>query len=167
MRGGLDETLDRMRRREEALRRRSTDPAGTADDQVGPPEKTGPTPGTGVSRVESRNAGPGWGTAREAQPRHVLEDVAEALRAAVALHPGTSVAARIDHDGQAYDLRVAWTGQEVTVTGQPVAAPPAWPISATAEPGWSTREDNPDPAARLAELIRRDPSLLTGEEPTG
>lgn len=99
----------------------------------------------------------------------MLDDVAEALRAAVAVHPGTAVTARIDHDGQAYDLRVAWTGQEVTVTGQPVAAPPSWPLSANTVAGWPAREESltGDPAARLAELIRRDPSLLTSEGPPG
>ncbi|MBQ1052208.1 hypothetical protein KBX50_27605 [Micromonospora sp. C51] len=171
MRGGLDETLARMRRREEALRRRATDPTVPADDQPGP--EPGPGDGSGWSRTDSRNAGPGWAgvhePVHEAAPRHPVEDVAEALRAAVAAHPGASVAARVEHDGQAYDLRVAWAGQEVTVSGQPAAPPPSWPLSVKTVPGWSSAQDglNEDPAARLAELIRRDPSLLTGEEPAG
>ncbi len=171
MRGELDEALARMRRREEALRRRATDPTEASDGPLGPSaDQVGDD--LGPSRIESRNAGPGWATAREraheAPQRHVLDDAAEALRAVVAAHPGMIVAARIDHDGQAYDLRVAWSGTEVTVTGQPAAPPPSWPMSANTVPGWPASQDGleADPAVRLAELIRRDPSLLTGEEPT-
>ncbi|MDG4794253.1 hypothetical protein [Micromonospora sp. WMMD1082] len=175
MRGGLDETLARMRRREEALRRRATDPTGPADDQLGPEPEAYPdhAPGSRVSRVDSRNAGPGWASAREpaheAPPRHPVEDAAEALRAVVAAHPGASVTAQVEHGGQAYDLRVEWVDQQVTVSGQPAARPPAWPMSVKTVPGWSALQEGPseDPAARLAELIRRDPSLLTGEEPPG
>ncbi|MBX7264977.1 hypothetical protein KIF24_02160 [Micromonospora sp. Llam7] len=168
MRGGLDETLARMRRREEALRRRSTEPATATGEPSGPqPDRA---PGFGERRADGRNAGPGWaGThepAHEAPPRHVVEEVAEALRVAVAAHPGSAVTARVEHDGQAYDLRVAWVDQAVTVTAQPATPPPAWPMSANTVPGWSSAQDvSADPAARLAELIRRDPSLLTGEEP--
>ncbi|WBB92993.1 hypothetical protein [Verrucosispora sp. WMMC514] len=171
MRGGLDETLARMRRREEALRRRAADPTVPADEQPGP--EPGHDSGPGWGRTDSRNAGPGWAglhePAHEAPPRHPVEDVAEALRAAVAAHPGASVAARVEHDGQAYDLRVAWVDREVTVSGQPAAPPPSWPLSVKTVPGWSAAQDglSDDPAARLAELIRRDPSLLTGEEPAG
>ncbi len=173
MRDGLDETLARMRRREEALRRRSADPTTTADDQSGPQPQPGRTPGHGASRTEGRNAGPGWAGVREpaheAPPRHVVEDFAAALYAVVAAHPGTAVTARIDHDGQAYDLRVAWSGPEVTVSGQPSTPPPAWPMSSNTVPGWSAGQEglSADPAARLAELIRRDPSLLTGEQTPG
>ncbi|MEV6693413.1 hypothetical protein AB0M35_18275 [Micromonospora sp. NPDC051196] len=166
MRGGLDETLARMRRREEALRRRSTEPADRADDESG----SAALDAAQSSGAGGRNAGPGWDTPREpagTPPRHVLHDVAEALRAAVEAHPGTAVTARVDHDGQAYALRVAWTGQEVTVTGQPVAPPPAWPMSANTVAGWPAGQESltGDPAARLAELIRRDPSLLNSEDP--
>ncbi|MGC5050280.1 hypothetical protein ACLQ2S_02310 [Micromonospora sp. DT48] len=171
MRGGLDETLARMRRREEALRRRAGDPTGAADDQPGP----GPEGGSGssLSRTDNRNAGPGWvGTrppAHETPSRHPVEDVAEALRAAVAAHPGTSVTARVEHGGKAYDLRVTWVDHEVTVSGQPAAPPPSWPLSIKTVPVRSSAPDGltEAPAARLAELIRRDPSLLTGEEPAG
>ncbi|GIJ28109.1 hypothetical protein Vqi01_32710 [Micromonospora qiuiae] len=171
MRGGLDEALARMRRREEALRRRATESTGATDGPLGP--TAGQVEDEGPSRIESRNAGPGWATARErtheAPQRHVLDDAAEALRAVVAAYPGMTIAARIDHDSQAYDLRVTWSGAEVTVTGQPAAPPPSWPLSANTVPGWPASQDGleTDPAVRLAELIRRDPSLLTGEEPTG
>ncbi|MEU5548349.1 hypothetical protein ABZ738_01125 [Micromonospora sp. NPDC047793] len=169
MRGGLDETLARMRRREEALRRRSTDPS--TDDQPDP----GPDApsGAAASRTDSRNAGPGWTGAPErvpgTSPRQVAEEVAEALRVVVAARPGTSVTARVDHDGTAYDLRVAWIGQEVVVSGQPATPPPAWPVPISDATGWSDAPEapQPDPAARLAELIRRDPSLLTGEDQPG
>ncbi|WP_433530120.1 hypothetical protein ACQPYA_28640 [Micromonospora sp. CA-263727] len=173
MRGDLDETLARMRRREEALRRRATDPIGTADDQPGSPPDPGRAPGSGVSRTGGHNAGPGWGGAREpvreGSSRRVVEDVVEALRALVAVHPGTSIAARIDHGGQAYDLLVTGNGQDVTVSGQPATPPPAWPMPISTLPDRPAGPDGSgvDPAARLAELIRRDPSLLTGEEPPG
>ncbi|MEU6022234.1 hypothetical protein [Micromonospora sp. NBC_01739] len=164
MRGGLDETLARMRRREEALRRRSTGATDRADEAAGAGDPEGSSGG--------RNAGPGWTTPRApagSPPRGVLDDVVEALRAAVAVHPGAAVTARIDQDGQAYDLRVAWTGAEVTVTGQPVVAPPAWPLSEHTVADWpASQETLPGaPAARLAELIRRNPALLAGEEPPG
>ncbi|MGC5029132.1 hypothetical protein [Micromonospora sp. DT229] len=163
MRGGLDETLARMRRREEALRRRSTGATDRADEAAGP----GDAEGSG-----GRNAGPGWTAPRApvgSPPRSVLDDVVEALRAAVAVHPGTAVTARIDQDGQAYDLRVAWTGAEVTVTAQPVAAPPAWPLSEHTVADWPASQESlaDAPAARLAELIRRNPALLGDADPTG
>ncbi|MFV2099596.1 hypothetical protein [Micromonospora sp. LOL_024] len=169
MRGGLDETLDRMRRREEALRRRSTEPNNTGADQPG--SEPGGSPGSEPGWAEPRDSEIGRAgahePAHEAPPRHVVEDVAEALREAVAAHPGAAVTARVEQDGQAYDLRVAWTDQEVTTTAQPAAATPAWPMSLNAVPGPSTGQDGlgEDPAARLADLIRRDPSLLGGEEP--
>ncbi|GIJ21752.1 hypothetical protein [Micromonospora lutea] len=173
MRGGLDETLARMRRREEALRRRAADPIVAADDQPGREPDPGHGSGSGWSGVESRNAGPGWTGVREpaheTPSRHPVEDVAEALRAAVAAHPGASVVARVEHDGEAYDLRVGWVDQEVRVSGQSAAPPPSWPLSVKTVPGWASAQDglSEDPAARLAELIRRDPSLLSGEERAG
>ncbi len=171
MRGGLDETLARLRRREEALRRRAAESTGATGDQFRSPEDQSGPPDP--DRTDSRDLAPGWAGSRElnleASQRHVLEDAAEALRAVVAAHPRTSVAARIEHDGQAYDLRAAWSDGEVTVTGQPAAPPPSWPMSANTGPGSPADPEGleADPAARLAALIRRNPSLLTGEEPPG
>ncbi|MGN9766795.1 hypothetical protein ACTMS2_16755 [Micromonospora sp. SD12] len=164
MRGGLDETLARMARREEALRRRAAD-AGAAGGEVAEPAEAhdGSGPGRAGTRAEVRNAGPGWAdTRRGAEPRDPVAEVAEAVRRVVAGHPGTAVSIRVEHDGQAYPLRVAWTDAGVTVGTEATAPPPEWPLSVKTVPAWTpTREGlTPDPAARLAALIRRDPSLL-------
>ncbi|PZF93341.1 hypothetical protein [Micromonospora deserti] len=141
MRGGLDETLARLARREEALRRRVTEP-------------TDPAPGR-----RRANEG-GW--------RDPVKEVVEAVGRVVAAHPGTAVALRVEHDGQAYPLRVAWSGGSVTVSAEVAAVPPpVWPMPVGTvpdrTPGWDG--SSPDPAARLAELIRRDPSLLSDLDP--
>ncbi|MEV4660419.1 hypothetical protein AB0J85_00570 [Micromonospora echinofusca] len=164
MRGGLDETLARMARREEALRRRAAD-AGAAGGEVADPAEArdGSGPGRAETRAEARNAGPGWAdTRRGAEPRDPVAEVAEAVRRVVAGHPGTAVSLRVEHDGQAYPLRVAWTDAGVTVDAEAAAPPPAWPLSVKTVPAWTPAREGltPDPAARLAELIRRDPSLL-------
>ncbi|SCG77256.1 hypothetical protein GA0070609_5361 [Micromonospora echinaurantiaca] len=199
MRGGLDETLARLARREEALRRRAAEPAGASD----PTERPEPGPG----RTETgRNAGPGWadppvprrtdgpdpgprradgrerggggvagrergggvGSHRAADTagRDPVEEVAEAVRRVVAGHPGLAVSVRVEQDGQAYPLRVAWSGPDVAVHAEP-APPPAWPLSVNTVPDLPSGRDGvrPDPAARLAELIRRDPTLLADGDP--
>ncbi|MEH1099667.1 hypothetical protein [Micromonospora sp. CPCC 205561] len=168
MRGGLDETLARMARREEALRRRAAETTaggGTA----GPPETPDdPGPGRTEPRGEGRNAGPGWtDTRRGTEPRDPVAEVAEAVRRVVAGHPGMAVGLRVEHDGEAYPLRIGWTDAGVTVELEPVAPPPAWPMSGKTVPAWTPAREGlaPDPAGRLAELIRRDPSLLDGGGP--
>ncbi|SBV29305.1 hypothetical protein GA0070620_4877 [Micromonospora krabiensis] len=151
VRGGLDETLARMARREEALRRVTEPPVGREagahrQDPHGPP-------------VDDP-----------------VEEVAEAVRRVVAAHPGLTVTVRVEHDGQAYPLRIGWAGDRVTVAlpedppddaARPAGPPPPWPMSVKTVPAWTTgqREPGPDQAARLAELIRRDPSLLGGHDP--
>ncbi|MCM0678801.1 hypothetical protein NCC78_29620 [Micromonospora phytophila] len=174
MRGGLDETLARMARREEALRRRATDQSGPDDgDAAVPPSKPA---GGEVSRPEGRNAGPGWADAREAPPARVgahgaaahrdpVEEVAEAVRRVVAGHPGMAVTVRVEHGGQAYPLRIAWTGTGVTVSAEAAVPPPVWPMSVKTVPAPGQEGLSPDPAVRLAEMIRRDPSLLTDGDP--
>ncbi|SCL63013.1 hypothetical protein GA0070606_3724 [Micromonospora citrea] len=211
MRGGLDETLARLARREEALRRRAAEqrdpgavgrggaeavgPGGAADAEAverrgvedvgqGGPEAVGPggaadaevvaapdgaDPGRADGRGGARNAGPGWADARRAgEPRDPVAEVAEAVRRVVAGHPGVAVTVRVEHDGQAYPLRVAWSGTGVTVdAAAPAGPPPEWPVSARTVPAWTPGRDgvSPDPAARLAELIRRDPSVLGDDDP--
>ncbi|MET7669424.1 hypothetical protein [Micromonospora luteifusca] len=192
MRGDLDETLARLARREEALRRRADD----RDETASPP---GP-PGLGGS--DARNAGPGRYGARHAgapAPGDVagwgpVEEVADAVRQVVGAHPGLAVTVHVEHAGRTYPLRVSWNGPDVTVGPAPPAAPapapapavptpapdpaapapaaaaeppPAWPLSGRTVPAWAPGPDglNPDPAARLAELIRRDPSLLDELDP--
>ncbi|WP_435205304.1 hypothetical protein [Micromonospora sp. bgisy143] len=161
MRGDLDETLARLARREEARRRRADDRAAT-------------TPPPGPTAAPARNAGParhaerddpdaaGWGP---------VEEVTEAVRQVVGVHPGLAVTVRVEHDGRTYPLRVSWDGPDVTVAPEPppapVEPPPSWPLSGRTVPAWAPGPDGltPDPAARLAELIRRDPSLLDELDP--
>ena len=73
------------------------------------------------------------------------------------------------HLGPDGPLHVAWVDGSVTVrpaaepalptAGQP---PHSWPMSVKTVPGWASPEEPPAPdaAARLADMIRRDPSLL-------
>lgn len=154
MRGGLDETLARMARREEALRRRAEPPEPVTP--VRPAEPAGREPG--AHRREEATAGvrPGGDP---------LQEIADAVRRVVAGHPGLAVTVRVEWDGQAYPMRVAWTGGEVTVTEEP-GPPPPWPASQPPASAWPAGGDAPvrGPAARLAELIRRDPTLLTDRE---
>ncbi|MFI6261158.1 hypothetical protein [Micromonospora sp. NPDC051006] len=145
MRDGLDETLARMARREDALRRRAAEPTGSSGREAG------------AHRLESD-------AAVDDDP---VQEVAEALRRVVAGHPGLAVSVQVELGGRTYPLRVAWTGGEVTLGAEPDAPPPAWPMSVKTVPGWAPgqRDPAPDPAARLAELIRRDPSLLSDRDP--
>ncbi|MEV1147231.1 hypothetical protein, partial [Micromonospora sp. NPDC049799] len=98
--------------------------------------------------------------------RDPVEEVAEVVRRVVAEHPGMAVSVRVDHDGQAYPLRVSWSGGIVTVSAAGAAVPPPpWPMSVKTVPAWTPQDGlSPDPAARLAEIIRQDPSLLTDDD---
>ncbi|NJP31537.1 hypothetical protein [Micromonospora thermarum] len=213
MRGGLDETLARLARREEALRRRGAEPAAEGDTVRLPAPEAGrreaghgDTGGGDVGRGDTgrgeagRNAGPAWPGHRDAGVRRgeapardqpagrrgdptgrsggqhraetpgpdPVEEVAEAVRRIVARHPDLAVALRVEHGGEPYPLRVAWSGGSVTVSAEPtVTSPPAWPLSVRTEPDPLSGPDGvrSDPAARLADLIRRDPSLLTDVDP--
>lgn len=140
MRGELDEALARMARREEVLRR-----------------LTAPAPDDGQTVAPS-----GVDPAAE---------VAEAVRLVVAAHPGLSVTLSVDDGSSVRGVRVAWTADTVTVTadgppgGTPAPtgdAPPSWPLPAQPGPAWTVDTDglSDDPDARLAELIRRNPTLL-------
>ncbi|MGC4748773.1 hypothetical protein ACLQ28_24425 [Micromonospora sp. DT201] len=202
MRGDLDETLARLARREEALRRRAND----RDDSAPPP---GP-PGLGLS--DTRNARPGRHDARHAEVDTSgdvagwgpVEEVAEAVRQVVGAYPGLAVTVHVEHAGRTYPLRVSWNGPDVTVrpapsappatpappappappvalpppapsaapappapSAAPVEPPPAWPLSGRTVSAWAPGPHGltPDPAVRLAELIRQDPSLLDELDP--
>ncbi|MEU8182320.1 hypothetical protein AB0B85_18465 [Micromonospora sp. NPDC049044] len=169
MRGDLDETLARLARREEARRRL----ANERDVSASPPGPSGPGPddvrSAGSGRHDPRHAGAdspgevaGWGP---------VEEVAEAVRQVVGSHPGLAVTVQVQHEGRTYPMRVCWDGPAVTVGPVPPAAPveppPAWPLSGRTVPEWAPGPDalTPDPAARLAELIRQDPSLLDELDP--
>ncbi|MFI7432799.1 hypothetical protein [Micromonospora haikouensis] len=234
MRGDLDETLARLARREEALRRRGDEPGREPAAPTVPAQATAHPVGWGepAARAEARqdptpavrvDAGPGPDAATgdvdtpAARPRPVgdvgqdpagalsrrtggvpalpaapapthpalaqpalahpagaagrdpVDEVAEAVARVVAAHPGMTVALRVEHDGQAYPLRVGWSNGRVTVGAEAATVPPpVWPLTVKAVPAWPSDADRlkVDPAARLAELIRRDPSLLDGTDPT-
>ncbi|MGY0005604.1 hypothetical protein [Micromonospora sp. I033] len=166
MRGDLDETLARLARREEALRRRAPLP-GEQAGEAGPDGPDGPD-GPGHVPVDGR-VGHGAYRLRSGdrpEQRDPVEEVAEAVRRVVAEHPGLAVTLRVERGGQAYPLRVSWSGPEVTVGAAPAPAPPpAWPMSAKTVPAPGQDGMATDPAARLAEMIRRDPSLLDDTGP--
>ncbi|MEU4478269.1 hypothetical protein AB0F68_09450 [Micromonospora sp. NPDC023966] len=163
MRGDLDETLARLARREEALRRRAPLP-GEQAEETGP----GDVPAPPGEPVDGR-AGHGAYRLRGGdppEPRDPVEEVAEAVRRVVAEHPGLAVTLRVELGGRAYPLRVSWSGPEVTVGAAPAPAPPpAWPMSVKTVPAPGQDGVATDPAARLAEMIRRDPSLLEDTGP--
>ncbi|MEK8109114.1 hypothetical protein NKG94_38915 [Micromonospora sp. M12] len=121
MRGDLDETLARLARREEALRRRATDRndtaaprgAGRLDGDNGGPARHDPR----HAEADASGDVPGWGP---------VEEVAEAVRQVVGAHPGLAVTVQVEHAGQTYPLRVSWDGPAVTVGPVPPAARSRW-----------------------------------------
>lgn len=146
MRGELEDTLARMARREELQRRRA------------------------------------------AAGRTSVDELIEAVQRVVARHPGLAVTMSVAEGDTTSVVRVEWAGGSIAVApavapaveasivpavdapgatgGAPEASPrPAWPLSGKTVPGWAAAADGlaADPAARLAELIRRDPSLLDTE----
>ncbi|MET8838340.1 hypothetical protein ABZV78_31165 [Micromonospora sp. NPDC004540] len=161
MRGDLDETLARLARREEALRRRQPLP-GEQDEEIerGRPDDPPVDGRAGHGAYRLRGGGD------RPERRDPVEEVAEAVRRVVAEHPGLAVVLRVELGGQAYPLRVSWSGPEVTVGAAPAPAPPpAWPMSVKTVPAPGQDGVATDPAARLAEMIRRDPSLLDDPGP--
>jgi len=131
MRGELDDALARMERREALQRRRAQEAA---------------------ARVESP-----------------VDEVTEAVTRVVAEHRSLAVTMWVADGPSISAMHVAWVDGIVTVrpaaepalptAGQP---PHSWPMSVRTVPGWADPDDppTPDAAARLADLIRRDPSLL-------
>ncbi|MEV4491548.1 hypothetical protein AB0K04_15685 [Micromonospora coxensis] len=151
MRGGLDEALARMARREEALRRRAGDPGDEARD---------------ASAVAAEPTGREGPAGRPGEGRDPVREVAEAVRRVVDAHPGLAVTLRVEHEGRTYPLRIDWTESGATVgPDAPATSPPAWPVPARPASAWTPAGagSDGDPAARLAEMIRRDPSLLTDD----
>jgi len=164
VRGDLDETLARLARREEASRRRAADRDDTTAPSS-PPGLGGDTRNARSGRhagVEAPSEVAGWGP---------VEEVAEAIRQVVGAYPGLAVTVQVEHAGRTYPMQVSWNGPTVTVgpvpPPTPVEPPPAWPLSGRTVPAWAPGPDGlaPDPAARLAELIRRDPTLLDELDP--
>ncbi|WFE37114.1 hypothetical protein [Micromonospora sp. WMMD998] len=131
-------------------------PGVAGPDPVGPVD---PRAGHGAYRLRGGETPP-------PPRRDPVEEVAEALRRVVADHPGLAVTVRVERGNQAYPLRVSWAGPTVTVGPVPAPKPPpAWPMSVktVVDPGHDPV--GTDPAARLAEMIRRDPSLLENLDP--
>ncbi|WP_422754384.1 hypothetical protein [Micromonospora sp. WMMD708] len=202
MRGGLDETLARLARREEARRRRSVDPE---TDDGGPtlafgatghpptaPAHPGPGPATPATGELART-GPGWAGPAPAPDVDPVEEVAEAVRRVVAARPGLTVVLHVEYAGRTYPLRIE-QAQPVARNERPgvgarterpengvrnersdvvaragvdpsATPPPAWPLADRTPPAWTPAREMPgaDPAARLAEMIRRDPTLLDND----
>lgn len=115
-------------------------------------------------------AGDAWAAgAPAAHPGSALDEVTEAVQRVVARHPALAVTMWVADGSKLSALHVGWT--EGTVTVRPAAepalpiagAPPrSWPMSVRTAVAWSNppEESTADAAARLAEMIRRDPSLL-------
>ena len=95
--------------------------------------------------------------------------MAEAVRQVVGAHPGLAVTVQVEHAGRTYPMRVPGTAQRHGRTGAPADAggtPAGLAALRPDVPAWAPGPDGaPDPAARLAELIRRDPTLLDELDP--
>jgi hypothetical protein len=146
VRGGLDDALERLARRDQ-LRKR-----------VAP---------TSVSSSDDDDSGIGSSGA--------IGEVVEAVRRIVERHPGLSVTVYGEEGEVSAEIRIARRDGVVEATvvaaegpvsatapvpAQPPAlpGPPAWPLATDGTPSAAGA------AARLAELIRQDPSLLGGPE---
>lgn len=185
MRGELDDALARMARREELLRRQSAQPAEGSRPPAGAPRPTNqrtrfagdslrpPAEGGRPPAEGTRLAADGMHRPLADGTRSPAEEVAEAVRRVVAHHPGLTVSLTVDNGTARAAIRVGWSAGAVTIApaaepAAPVSAPtpPAWPLSVKTVPSWEavSNEQNGDSAARLAALIRRDPSLLGGLE---
>lgn len=157
MRGGLDDALDRLARRDELRKRALSSSDG--------PAAFLPANGSVSSSSSSSSSTSSDG----------LAEVVEVVRRVVERHPDlavtvygqqgrTSAEVRIGHqDGLVRVVVVAAEGPasslevpgSLDVPRPAPSPPPAWPLSADGGPG---------AAARLAELIRQDPSLLAGPD---
>lgn len=98
-------------------------------------------------------------------PTSPLRELAEAARKVVDQHPEMSITVTVQAVDGTSSVRVAWADGELTVTTPDTGTGD----TGTADTGTATAGDGPhDPervsgaaAARLAELLRRDPSLLS------
>jgi hypothetical protein len=155
MRGDLDDALARLRRWDEVRQRLAG--GSTAEQSDAPPEPPPPpTPGPAVA------------------------EAIDALGDIVRRHPGVVVTVTVREVDLAWTTEVAWgidgrpavTPPELSVTPpelrvmppEPSEASPAWGSGTGAPPNlWPDTEDtdrSDRTAARLADLIRHDPSLL-------
>lgn len=189
MRGELDDALARMARLEELQRRLAADsnrdsrppveqphenqPSVEQHYETRPPDA--PVPETGEPSHDPRPpAEPGRDPWSQVEPVRSawspVDDVVEAVRLVVEHHPRLAVTLWAEDGSTGAAVRVEWVDGVVTVTAdeEPPAAmpsagaPPSFPMAVQAPPAWTppTEAGANESAARLAELIRRDPSLL-------
>jgi hypothetical protein len=187
VRGELDDALARMARMEELQRRLAAEPARDSPPPVEPPRENHPpveqhhssaepVPVAGEPPQDPRSAmEPGRDGWSRLEPVRVawspVDDVIEAVRLVVAHHPRLAVTLWAEDGSTGAAVRVEWVDGVVTVTpdDEPAAAmpsagapPPSFPVAVQTPPAWAppTEAGANESAARLAELIRRDPSLL-------
>jgi hypothetical protein len=155
MRSELDEALARMARREDLTRRQGADPPD----------------GVPARHWQLRSNGPA-GT----------DELLWAVRGVVERHPGMTVTLAVTEGATTSSVRVHWSSGSVALTTQPIGEHPRTPLLAGGEahgpaaarprPALPTRRTGGQwtadidsaagarSAARLADLIRQDPSLL-------
>ncbi len=135
MRGELDDALARMARREALQRQRAAEAAG-----------------------------------RAASP---ADEVTEAVQRVVGQHPSVAVTMWVADGSSLTALHIGWSDGVVTVRpaaepALPTAGEPphSWPLAVRTAPNWTDHREREagGPAARLADLIRRNPSLLHDAE---
>jgi hypothetical protein len=90
-----------------------------------------------------------------------LEEVTDAVRRVVERHRDLSVTVYAQEGETAAEVRVAWANDEVQVT---VLATDEGPVQPTPTPWTATEASANGAAARLAAMIRQDPSLLAGHD---
>lgn len=97
-----------------------------------------------------------------------LDDLVEAVGRVVERHPQLAVSLWADDGSGETAVRVEWANGTVSVTADEeqlplpsAGAPPTWPMPTQPPQPWAgPSEPSADSAARLAELIRQNPSLL-------
>ncbi|MFD0823115.1 hypothetical protein ACFQ0D_33420, partial [Micromonospora zhanjiangensis] len=169
MRGELDDALARMARMEELQRRlangapRDLRASGEPAQQDRPPTDQRYEPHPPVDPA--------------VRPWSAVDDVVEAVRLVVGHHPQLAVTLWAEDGTTGAAVRVEWVDGVVTVTPdeEPVAMPsagappPSYPMTvqprAQTPTAWTppTEEGANASAARLAEMIRRNPSLLRAD----
>jgi hypothetical protein len=114
------------------------------------------------------------------QPVRIIDEVVDALSDVVRHHDAVTVTVTVDEGGHLSTVRIVQRGGQLDVTHlQPQVphSPPALPVPPAEprhngdapraiRPEWRSRdaETLDQTAARLAELIRQDPSLLDGND---
>nr|MDT0660237.1 hypothetical protein [Micromonospora sp. DSM 115978] len=169
----LDDALARLARRQEALRRRTEQ--STGEDRSAAEEVT-----EAVQRVVARHPDITVtvliARGREAATMHIAWSEGKVVAIPVAgpsspaIGPGTSAGTTgtaTGTNGPATGTNGPATGTAHNGTGAATTgSAPSWPMSVKTVPSWAAASDGltEDPAARLADLIRRDPSLLGDPE---